>query len=215
MRYLRRLADKDIALDRAMIPFAPDEQTVGYRKMIDQLEAMLCACTGYDALSLQPNAGSQGEYAGLLAIRRYHDSRDEHQRDVCLIPSSAHGTNPASAQMAGMRVVVTKCDDRGNVDLDDLDAKIAKHEGRIAAIMITYPSTHGVFESAVRDICQRVHDAGGQVGYGTARPVWRRRLASEFAQDLLHSSWRRWTRSRSDWCGCTSGAVSAWASGLV
>jgi len=154
MRYLRRLADKDIALDRAMIPlgsctmklnaasemapvswpefsrihpFAPDEQTQGYRKMIQQLEQMLCACTGYEAISLQPNAGSQGEYAGLLAIRRYHHSRGDSTRSVCLIPSSAHGTNPASAQMAGMQVVVVACDDSGNIDLQDLDAKLAQY----------------------------------------------------------------------------------------
>ncbi len=190
MRYLRKLSDRDIALDRAMIPlgsctmklnaaaemapvswpefarihpFAPNDQTRGYQHMITQLETMLCACTGYDAMSLQPNAGSQGEYAGLLAIRRYHESRGESQRHVCLIPASAHGTNPASAQMAGMKVVVVKCDDAGNVDLADLQEKLDLHADQVAAIMITYPSTHGVFEAQVRDICQRVHDAGGQV----------------------------------------------------
>ena len=190
MRYLRRLSEMDIALDRAMIPlgsctmklnaaseltpitwpefnsihpFAPADQTVGYQKMIHQLEAMLCAATGYDAISLQPNAGSQGEYAGLLAIRNFHLANGDDQRDVCLIPSSAHGTNPASAQMANMRVVVVKCDDCGNVDLNDLDAKIAANQGRIAAIMITYPSTHGVFEDGVTAVCEKVHAAGGQV----------------------------------------------------
>jgi len=190
MRYLRRLADKDIALDRSMIPlgsctmklnaatemtpvtwpefanihpFAPADQTLGYQAMIQELEDMLCVVTGYDAISLQPNAGSQGEYAGLLAIKAYHESRDDFERDICLIPSSAHGTNPASAQMANMRVVVTKCDDQGNVDLDDLAAKIAEHTGRVAAIMITYPSTHGVFEEAVGRICEMIHEAGGQV----------------------------------------------------
>jgi len=190
MRYCRRLADKDLALDRSMIalgsctmklnaasemmpilwpefsrmhPFAPDDQTVGYREMITEVESMLCACTGYDALSLQPNAGSQGEYAGLLAIRAYHASRGDAHRDVCLIPASAHGTNPASAQMVGMKVVVVACDDSGNVDLEDLDAKISAHEGAVAAIMITYPSTHGVFEADVRSVCERVHAAGGQV----------------------------------------------------
>ncbi|MEZ6096662.1 MAG: aminomethyl-transferring glycine dehydrogenase [Pirellulaceae bacterium] len=190
MRYLRRLNEKDIALDRAMIPlgsctmklnaaaelmpitwpefnsihpFAPADQSQGYREMIEQLEKMLCTATGYDAISLQPNAGSQGEYAGLLAIKAYHESRGEHDRDVCLIPSSAHGTNPASAQMANMRVVVVKCDDHGNVDLGDLDAKIEANQGKVAAIMITYPSTHGVFEEAVGDVCAKVHDAGGQV----------------------------------------------------
>ena len=190
MRYLRRLSDKDIALDRSMIslgsctmklnaasemtpvtwpefnsihPFAPADQTRGYQTLIAQLEAMLCACTGYDAMSLQPNAGSQGEYAGLLAIKAYHESRDDHQRDICLIPSSAHGTNPASAQMANMQVVVVKCDDAGNVDLEDLNQKIAENTDRVAAIMITYPSTHGVFEEDVTKVCEAVHEAGGQV----------------------------------------------------
>ena len=190
MRYLRRLADRDIALDRAMIPlgsctmklnaasemmplswpgfanlhpFAAQDQSVGYRRMIEELEQMLCACTGYAAVSLQPNAGSQGEFAGLLAISRYHKSRNESQRDICLIPESAHGTNPASAQMAGMQVVVVACDDSGNVDLADLDTKLEAHTGKVAAIMITYPSTHGVFEEVVVEVCKRVHDAGGQV----------------------------------------------------
>ncbi len=190
MRYLRRLSEMDIALDRAMIPlgsctmklnaasemtpvtwpefscihpFAPADQTAGYREMIAQLESMLCAITGYDAISLQPNAGSQGEYAGLLAIKQYHESRGDIHRNVCLIPSSAHGTNPASAQMANMQVVVVKCDQAGNVDLNDLDAKIHEHAGRVAAIMITYPSTHGVFEAGVTAVCERVHAAGGQV----------------------------------------------------
>ncbi|MGH1485840.1 MAG: aminomethyl-transferring glycine dehydrogenase [Cellvibrionaceae bacterium] len=190
MRYLRRLSDKDIALDRAMIPlgsctmklnaasemtpvtwpefanihpFAPAHQTKGYQIMIAQLEEMLCEATGYDAISLQPNAGSQGEYAGLLAIKAYHESKGEPDRNICLIPSSAHGTNPASAQMANMRVVVIDCDAKGNVDLQDLNAKIAEHPDRIAALMITYPSTHGVFEEDITDVCQRVHQAGGQV----------------------------------------------------
>ncbi len=190
MRYLRRLADKDIALDRSMIalgsctmklnaasemapvswpefsnihPFAPKSQTLGYQTMISQLEDMLCACTGYDAMSLQPNAGSQGEYAGLLAIKAYHDARGDSQRNICLIPSSAHGTNPASAQMANMKVVVVKCDDRGNVDLEDLSTKIEAQPEAIAAIMITYPSTHGVFEEDVTKVCALVHEAGGQV----------------------------------------------------
>ncbi|MGH8436291.1 MAG: aminomethyl-transferring glycine dehydrogenase [Pseudomonas sp.] len=190
MRYLRRLADKDLALDRTMIPlgsctmklnaasemipvtwaefgnlhpFAPAEQSLGYQQLTDELEAMLCASTGYDAVSLQPNAGSQGEYAGLLAIRAYHHSRGDDQRDICLIPSSAHGTNPATANMAGMRVVVTACDARGNVDIDDLRAKAEEHKERLAALMITYPSTHGVFEEGIREICGIVHDNGGQV----------------------------------------------------
>ena len=131
--------------------------------MIDELESMLCAATGYDAMSLQPNAGSQGEYAGLLAIRGYHESRGDTHRTVCLIPSSAHGTNPASAQMCGMQVVVTKCDDQGNVDIDDLKEKAATHGDNLAAIMVTYPSTHGVFEEGIKEICQIVHDHGGQV----------------------------------------------------
>jgi len=190
MRYLRRLSEMDIALDRAMIslgsctmklnaaaemtpvtwpeinsihPFAPADQWGGYREMIAQLEKWLCACTGYDAISLQPNAGSQGEYAGLLAIKQYHESRGDHHRDICLIPSSAHGTNPASAQMVNMKVVVVKCDDHGNVDLADLDEKIGQNSGKVAAIMITYPSTHGVFEEGVTAVCEKVHAAGGQV----------------------------------------------------
>jgi glycine dehydrogenase len=190
LRYLRRLADRDIALDRAMIPlgsctmklnavaemipvtwrefahvhpFAPSEQTAGYRQMIGELERMLCAVTGYAAVSLQPNAGSQGEYAGLLIIKAYHASRREAHRDICLIPASAHGTNPASAQMAGMRVVVVACDSQGNVDLADLRVKAEAHRDDLAAIMVTYPSTHGVFEAGIRDICDVVHAHGGQV----------------------------------------------------
>jgi glycine dehydrogenase len=190
LRYLRALSDKDIALDRSMIPlgsctmklnattemepitwpgfaglhpFAPVEDTVGIRELISTLEDWLVAVTGYDRVSLQPNAGSQGEFAGLLAIRGYHRSRGDLDRDICLIPSSAHGTNAASAVMAGMRVVVVGCRENGDVDLEDLRAKIAANEGRIAAIMITYPSTHGVFEHDIRDICGAVHDAGGQV----------------------------------------------------
>jgi len=190
MRYLRELAAKDIALDRAMIPlgsctmklnaaaemtpitwpefsdihpFAPADQTIGYRKMVEELEQMLCDCTGYDAISLQPNAGSQGEYAGLLAIQRYHQSRGDTDRTKCLIPKSAHGTNPASAQMVGLSVVLVECDDNGNVDLQDLQGKLDEHGKSVAAIMITYPSAHGVFESEVRDVCERVHAVGGQV----------------------------------------------------
>ena len=215
MRYLHRLANKDLALDTAMIPlgsctmklnaasemapvswpefanihpFVPADQSEGYREMIADLERMLCACTGYDALSLQPNAGSQGEYSGLLAIKGYHESRGEGHRDVCLIPSSAHGTNPATAQMAGYKVVVTACDDQGNVDIDDLQTKLDKHAGNVAAIMITYPSTHGVFEARVTEVCERVHKAGGQVYIdganlnamvGTAQP-------GKFGGDVSH-----------------------------
>jgi glycine dehydrogenase len=190
LRYLRSLADKDLALDRTMIPlgsctmklnatsemipvtwpefsnihpFAPNDQTVGYREMIDQLEAMLCAATGYDAVSLQPNAGSQGEYAGLLIIQAYHQSRGDHHRNIVLIPSSAHGTNPASASMVGMDVVVVACDDNGNVDLADLQAKAEKHSANLAAAMVTYPSTHGVFEEGIKQLCEIIHSHGGQV----------------------------------------------------
>ncbi len=190
MRYLRNLADRDLALDRTMIPlgsctmklnsvtemeavtwpefsglhpFAPTSQSIGSRKLIAQLSQWLISITGYDAVSLQPNAGSQGEFAGLLAIRNYHDSRGDHERNICLIPSSAHGTNAASAVMAGMKVVVIDCDEHGNVSVDDIKAKIAEHAGALAALMITYPSTHGVFESAVSDICALIHEAGGQV----------------------------------------------------
>ncbi|QBC42407.1 aminomethyl-transferring glycine dehydrogenase [Iodobacter fluviatilis] len=190
MRYLRGLADKDLALDRTMIPlgsctmklnaasemmpvtwpefanvhpFAPNAQTAGYREMIAQLEDMLCAATGYAGVSLQPNAGSQGEYAGLLIIKAYHASRNDAERNIVLIPASAHGTNPASAQMAGLSVVVVACDEAGNIDLADLRAKADKHSQNIAAIMITYPSTHGVFEESVTEVCEIVHGHGGQV----------------------------------------------------
>ncbi|MCB0924983.1 MAG: aminomethyl-transferring glycine dehydrogenase, partial [Mycobacterium sp.] len=190
MRYLRALADKDLALDRTMIPlgsctmklnaaaemepitwpefgrlhpFAPADDARGLRRLIADLTAWLTGITGYDAISLQPNAGSQGEYAGLLAIREFHRSRGAAHRDVCLIPSSAHGTNAASAAMAGMRVVVVGCRENGDVDLDDLRAKVDAHADSLAALMITYPSTHGVYEHDIADICAAVHDAGGQV----------------------------------------------------
>jgi glycine dehydrogenase len=146
-----------------MHPFAPADQTQGYQTLLDQLEQMLMECTGYDAMSLQPNAGSQGEYAGLLAIRRYHDSRGDQHRTICLIPSSAHGTNPASAVMAGMEVVIVGCDEAGNVDMGDLRAKVEKHSEKLAAIMVTYPSTHGVFEEEIVDLCALIHEHGGQV----------------------------------------------------
>ena len=215
LRYLRRLADKDLALDRTMIPlgsctmklnatsemepitwpsfadihpFAPDDETIGYRQLIDDLENALAEITGYDAVSLQPNAGSQGEFAGLLAIKAYHESRGDSDRDVCLIPSSAHGTNAASAVMAGMRVVVVDCDEDGNVDLADLDRRIGEHRERLAAVMVTYPSTHGVFEEGIVRLCDMVHEAGGQVYVdganlnalvGLARPGW-------FGADVSH-----------------------------
>ena len=190
LRYMRELVDKDLALDRSMIPlgsctmklnatsemlpitwpefanihpFAPSEQTSGYRSMIDELERMLQACTGYAGVSLQPNAGSQGEYAGLLIIQKYHASRGEAHRNICLIPASAHGTNPASAALANLQVVVMACDANGNIDVDDLRVKAEQHSANLACIMITYPSTHGVFETRVKEICDIVHQHGGQV----------------------------------------------------
>ncbi len=190
LRYLRRLSDRDLALDRTMIPlgsctmklnataemeaitwpefadihpFAPADQAAGYLELIRQLESALAEITGYDAVSVQPNAGSQGELAGLLAVRAYHRANGQEQRDVCLIPSSAHGTNAASAVMAGMRVVVVRCRENGDVDVDDLRAKIEQHRDRLAVLMVTYPSTHGVFEEAITQICALVHEAGGQV----------------------------------------------------
>jgi len=215
LRYLRRLADRDIALDRSMIPlgsctmklnataemipvtwpefgalhpFAPVDQAQGYAELIGELEAMLCAATGYAAVSLQPNAGSQGEYAGLLAIEAYHRSRGEGRRNVCLIPASAHGTNPASAQMAGMQVVVVACDRDGNVDLADLEAKAAKHRDRLGAIMVTYPSTHGVFEAGIKRVCEIVHAHGGQVYVDGANLNALVGLAApgEFGADVSH-----------------------------
>jgi glycine dehydrogenase len=176
LRYLKRLENKDISLTRAMIPlgsctmklnaaaemipvswpefsrihpFAPSHQVTGYKAMLDELATWLTECTGYDAMSLQPNSGAQGEYAGLMAIRRYHRARGEAHRHVCLIPTSAHGTNPASAVMAGMTVVLVSCDDNGNVDMDDLKDKAERHSNDLAAIMVTYPSTHGVFETSI------------------------------------------------------------------
>ncbi|MGL4437175.1 MAG: aminomethyl-transferring glycine dehydrogenase, partial [Giesbergeria sp.] len=190
LRYIRQLSDKDLALDRTMIPlgsctmklnatsemipitwpefanvhpFAPANQLEGYRLLDEQLRAWLCQATGYAGISLQPNAGSQGEYAGLLAIKAYHAAQGHAHRNICLIPSSAHGTNPASAQMVGMQVVVTKCDESGNVDMADLQAKCEQHSQNLACVMITYPSTHGVFETQVKELCQLVHSHGGRV----------------------------------------------------
>ena len=190
LRYIRKLSDKDIALDRAMIPlgsctmklnatsemipvgweefsnihpYAPNDQTVGYKILIEDLETQLSEITGYSAISLQPNAGSQGEYAGLLAIDAFHKKNGDHQRKICLIPESAHGTNPASAQMAGMKVVAINCDKKGNIDLEDLKEKAEKYSTELAAIMITYPSTHGVFETTVAEVCSIIHGHGGKV----------------------------------------------------
>ena len=190
LRYIRSLSDRDLALDRTMIPlgsctmklnatsemipitwsefnsihpFAPIDQTKGYLELIESLSKWLISVTGYDAVSLQPNAGSQGEFAGLLAIRNYLDSKNESHRDICLIPASAHGTNAASAVMAGMKVIVVECDSDGNVSLSDLKLKIEQYKSNLAALMVTYPSTHGVFEEAISEICVMIHDAGGQV----------------------------------------------------
>lgn len=215
LRYIRSLERRDLALDHAMIPlgsctmklnatsemipiswpefarmhpFAPQDQAQGYRQMIDELEAMLRAITGFDAISMQPNSGAQGEYAGLLAIRGYHQAKGESQRRVCLIPTSAHGTNPASAQMAGLRVVLVACDDQGNVNIDDLRSKAATHAAELSCLMITYPSTHGVYEEGIEEICEIVHRHGGQVYMdganlnalvGLARPA-------DFGADVAH-----------------------------
>ena len=215
LRYIRMLSDKDLALDRSMIPlgsctmklnatsemipitwpefadihpFCPADQRQGYAELDVQLRAWLCAATGYAGISLQPNAGSQGEYAGLLAIKAFHESKGQGHRNICLIPSSAHGTNPASAMMVGMTVVVTKCDDNGNVDMADLKAKCEQHSANLAAVMITYPSTHGVFETSVKELCALVHSHGGRVYVdganmnalvGTAAP-------GEFGGDVSH-----------------------------
>ncbi len=215
LRYIRSLSDKDLALDRAMIPlgsctmklnatsemipvtwpefanihpFAPEDQTRGYQELVANLSKALCEVTGYDAVSLQPNSGAQGEYAGLLAIRAYHRSRGDLHRNICLIPTSAHGTNPASANMCGMEVVAVACDENGNVDVADLKAKAEQHKANLAALMITYPSTHGVFEDGITEICEAIHAAGGQVYVdganmnalvGTAKP-------GKFGGDVSH-----------------------------
>lgn len=221
MRYMRRLARKDIALDRSMIPlgsctmklnaatemqaisyrefnsihpFAPLDQTQGYQQLLEELEDMLCDLTGFDAFSFQPNAGSQGEYAGLLVIRKYHETRGQGHRNICLIPSSAHGTNPASAIMAGLKIVVVSCDEAGNVDVEDLRSKAQQHAEHLAALMITYPSTHGVYEEAFIEICQIIHDQGGQVYLdganfnalvGICRPA---RIGADVAHLNLHKT---------------------------
>ncbi len=215
LRYLRRLQAKDIALDRSMIPlgsctmklnattemipiswrefanmhpFAPLEQTQGYQQLFEELETMLCELTGFSAVSLQPNAGSQGEYSGLLAIHRYHQSRGQGQRNICLIPASAHGTNPASAALAGFKVVVVKCDQNGNIDVDDMRAQAGQHADHLAALMITYPSTHGVFEVAVKEICEIAHSHGGQVYFDGANlnALLGIALPAEIGADVCH-----------------------------
>ena len=190
LRYLKRLEDSDIALNRSMIalgsctmklnavaemipvtwkefsqphPFSPVEQMDGYRELFTDLKNWLRSITGFSGVSLQPNAGAQGEFAGLMVIRKFHEKNDETNRNVCLIPSSAHGTNPASAQMVGMKVVVVKCDQHGNVDFEDLKKKAEEHSNNLAALMVTYPSTHGVFEEKITDICELIHNHGGQV----------------------------------------------------
>ena len=242
MRYMRRLSDRDLALDRAMIPlgsctmklnaaaemmpvtwpefgslhpFVPADQAAGYREAISDLEEKLCEITGYDAFSMQPNSGAQGEYAGLLTIQAWHRSRGQGHRDICLIPMSAHGTTPASAQMAGMQVWPVKSAPNGDVDLDDFAARAAEAGERLAACMITYPSTHGVFEETVREVCRITHDHGGQVYIdGACRPGEagrdrRRREPPQPAQDLRHPPWRRRPGDGADRGACASGAFPA------
>lgn len=190
MRYIQRLADKDIGLTNSMIPlgsctlklnsaiamipitwdgfagihpFAPVDQVQGYIELIKELEDNLVAITHYDQISLQPNSGANGEYAGLMAIKKYHESRGDYDRDVCLIPISAHGTNPASAALCNMKIVVVECDENGNIDVKDLKKKAELHKDKLSAFMITYPSTHGVFEAGVKEMCEVIHENGGQV----------------------------------------------------
>ena len=238
LRYLKSLEDRDVALNRSMIPlgsctmklnataemmaitlpgfsnvhpFAPAEQVPGYLTLVRRLESWLCTVTGFAAVSLQPNAGSQGEYAGLLAIRAWHHARGDQQRNVCLIPSSAHGTNPASAAMAGMRVVVVRCDNDGNVDLDDLRAKAEEHAAHLAALMITYPSTHGVFEEGIREICALIHRHGGQVYMDGANMNAQVGLTSpaSIGADVCHLNLHKTSASRMAAAGRAS-ARSAW-----
>ena len=242
LRYIFRLQGKDLSLAHSMIPlgsctmklngttemipvtwpefgalhpFAPEDQTMGYQQLFDELESSLCEITGFDAISLQPNSGAQGEYAGLRVINAYLDSLGEHSRRVCLIPRSAHGTNPASAALAGMTVVPVECDEAGNLNMADLNKKAESHRDELACIMITYPSTFGVFEDKIREVCEVVHRHGGQVymdganmnAQGGALPPsrYRRRCVSfEFAQDFLHPSRRWWSWYGTHWSVCCS-----------
>ena len=245
LRYLKKLEDKDIALNRSMIalgsctmklnavaemipvtwpefggihPFAPLDQAKGYSKMFDDLEDMLTEITGFSGVSLQPNAGAQGEYAGLMVIRKFHLNNGDKDRNICLIPSSAHGTNPASAQMAGMKVVVVNCDKDGNVDIDDLSKKAEENSKQLAALMVTYPSTHGVFEEHIKEICDVIHKHGGQVYMdganlnalvGLAKPgkfgpdVCHMNLT----QNFLYTAWWWWTWNGTYWCWKTFRAI--------
>ena len=237
LRYLKSLENKDFSLTHGMIPlgsctmklnataqmipvswpefgtihpFAPKDQCQGYQELADSLKHMLINITGYDDFSLQPNSGAQGEYAGLIAIQRYHESRGEGHRNICLIPTSAHGTNPASAAMVSMKVVLVECDADGNVDLADLDTKIEANADNLSCIMITYPSTHGVYEAGIRHICDKVHSAGGQVyldganmnaQVGITSPGF---IGSDVShlnlhKNLLHTSWWWWSRYGADW----------------
>ena len=241
LRYLKSLEDKDLAMNRSMIslgsctmklnatsemlpitwdefanvhPFAPSEDTKGYIQMIESLQAQLKAITGFDEISMQPNSGASGEYAGLLAIRRYHESMGQDERNVCLIPRSAHGTNPATAQMMGMKVVVVATDDNGNVDIDDLKAKCDEHSDKLGALMITYPSTHGVFEEGIRDICDMIHAHGGQVymdganmnaQVGIMQPadVGADVLHMNLHKTFLHPTWWWWAWYGANWSKIT------------
>ena len=252
LRYIHRLQARDLSLTTSMIPLGsctmklngdlrdaarhlararasctrsrPPTRRKGYAELFAQLEAWLAEITGFAAMSLQPNAGSQGEYAGLLVIRAYHHSRGDTQRDVCLIPVSAHGTNPASAVTAGFKVVVVACDDKGNIDVEDLRRKAPEHRDRLGALMVTYPSTYGVFEETIREVCAIVHEHGGQVymdganmnaQVGLTRPGGhrRRRVPPEPAQDLLHPARRRRPRHGADRRGRAPRPVPARPSG--
>jgi glycine dehydrogenase len=221
LRYIKKLESKDLSLVHSMIalgsctmklnataemipvtwpefgqihPFAPIDQTEGYQELFTNLRTWLTEITGFADTSLQPNSGAQGEYAGLMVIRAYHLNRGEGHRNVALIPTSAHGTNPASAVMAGMKVVLVNCDDKGNIDVEDLKARAEEHAGELSCLMVTYPSTHGVFEEAIQEICATIHSYGGQVYMDGANMNAQVGVTSQLAQDLLHPS--RWRRSR-------------------